>query len=120
MYYHIQAVFRFISMFEKVVLIPDVILQQSHVEAEDIDEDNAEGKAESHNIREKIYPEKCRRHSQSGDLHCGFFFLEPIPECDVDLWNKDFMQRSEELYDAMMNCHWEALDSVDSPIPSFS
>lgn len=53
MYYHIQAVFRFISMFEKVVLIPDVILQQSHVEAEDIDEDNAEGKAESHNIRGK-------------------------------------------------------------------
>uniref|UniRef100_A0A3Q2VWH0 tRNA selenocysteine-associated protein 1 n=1 Tax=Haplochromis burtoni TaxID=8153 RepID=A0A3Q2VWH0_HAPBU len=46
--------------------------------------------------------------------------VEPIPECDVDLWNKDFMQRSEELYDAMMNCHWEALDSVDSPIPSFS
>lgn len=58
--------------------------------------------------------------TQSGDLHCGFFFLEPIPECDVDLWNKDFMQRSEELYDAMMNCHWEALDSVDSPIPSVS
>lgn len=53
MYYHIQAVFRFISMFEKVVLIPDVILQQSHVEAEDIDEDNAEGKAESHTIRGK-------------------------------------------------------------------
>uniref|UniRef100_A0A3Q4GDC2 tRNA selenocysteine-associated protein 1 n=1 Tax=Neolamprologus brichardi TaxID=32507 RepID=A0A3Q4GDC2_NEOBR len=48
--------------------------------------------------------------SQSEDLHC-FFFLEPIPECDVDLWNKDFMQRSEELYDAMMNSHWEALDS---------
>lgn len=62
-------------------------VEQSHVEAEDIDEDNAE---------------------------------EPIPECDVDLWNKDFMQRSEELYYAMMNCHWEALDSVDSPIPSFS
>uniref|UniRef100_A0A3B4G3A3 tRNA selenocysteine-associated protein 1 n=1 Tax=Pundamilia nyererei TaxID=303518 RepID=A0A3B4G3A3_9CICH len=58
--------------------------------------------------------------SHHGDLHCCFFFLEPIPECDVDLWNKDFMQRSEELYDAMMNCHWEALDSVDSPIPSFS
>lgn len=50
----------------------------------------------------------------------ALLFLEPIPECDVDLWNKDFMQRSEELYDAMMNCHWEALDSVDSPIPSFS
>lgn len=58
--------------------------------------------------------------THSEDLHCCFFFLEPILECDVDLWNKDFMQRSEELYDAMMNSHWEALDSVDSPIPSFS
>ncbi|XP_051252169.1 tRNA selenocysteine 1-associated protein 1-like isoform X1 [Dicentrarchus labrax] len=45
---------------------------------------------------------------------------EPIPECDVEQWNKDFMQRSEELYDAMMTCHWEPMDSVDSPIPSFS
>lgn len=45
---------------------------------------------------------------------------EPIPECDVDQWNKDFMQRSEEFYDAMMNCHWEPLDSVNSPIPSLS
>lgn len=45
---------------------------------------------------------------------------EPIPECDVEVWNKDFMQRSEELYDAMMNCHWEPLDSVDSPISSLS
>ncbi|XP_040026589.1 tRNA selenocysteine 1-associated protein 1-like isoform X2 [Gasterosteus aculeatus] len=45
---------------------------------------------------------------------------EPIPECDVEQWNKDFMQRSEELYDAMMSCHWEPLDSVNSPIPSLS
>ncbi|KAM4556594.1 tRNA selenocysteine 1-associated protein 1-like [Fundulus diaphanus] len=45
---------------------------------------------------------------------------EPIPECDVELWNKDFMQHSEELYDALMNCHWEPLDSVDSPIPTLS
>ncbi|XP_037314391.1 tRNA selenocysteine 1-associated protein 1-like isoform X2 [Pungitius pungitius] len=45
---------------------------------------------------------------------------EPIPECDVQQWNLDFMQRSEELYDAMMSCHWEPLDSVNSPIPSLS
>uniref|UniRef100_A0A3Q2TWW7 tRNA selenocysteine-associated protein 1 n=1 Tax=Fundulus heteroclitus TaxID=8078 RepID=A0A3Q2TWW7_FUNHE len=45
---------------------------------------------------------------------------EPIPECDVELWNKDFMQHSEELYEALMNCHWEPLDSVDSPIPTLS
>ncbi|XP_028328972.1 tRNA selenocysteine 1-associated protein 1-like [Gouania willdenowi] len=44
---------------------------------------------------------------------------EPIPECNVDLWNKDFMQRSEELYDAMMNCHWESPDS-DVPVSSSS
>lgn len=59
--------------------------------------------------------------------HCGMcsndcwcYFAEPITECDVEQWNKDFMQRSEELYDAMMNCHWEPLDSVDSPIPPLS
>lgn len=62
-------------------------VEQSHVETEGIEEDNAE---------------------------------EPIPDCDVEQWNKDFMQRSEELYDAMMNCHWEPLDSVNSPIPSLS
>lgn len=45
---------------------------------------------------------------------------EPIPACDVEQWNKDFMLHSEELYDAMMNCHWEPLDSVQSPIPSLS
>uniref|UniRef100_A0A1A8RY99 tRNA selenocysteine-associated protein 1 n=1 Tax=Nothobranchius rachovii TaxID=451742 RepID=A0A1A8RY99_9TELE len=43
---------------------------------------------------------------------------EPIPECDTELWNKEFMQRSEEFYDAMMNCHWEPLDSIESPIPT--
>lgn len=55
-------------------------------------------------------------------VHIGAYcyFTEPIPECDVEQWNKDFMQRSEELYDAMMDCHWEPLDSVDSPIPSLS
>uniref|UniRef100_A0A8C7Y0U5 tRNA selenocysteine-associated protein 1 n=1 Tax=Oryzias sinensis TaxID=183150 RepID=A0A8C7Y0U5_9TELE len=45
---------------------------------------------------------------------------EPIPECNVEQWNKNYMERSEELYDALMNCHWEPLDSVDSPIPSLS
>ncbi|XP_072297027.1 tRNA selenocysteine 1-associated protein 1-like [Eucyclogobius newberryi] len=43
---------------------------------------------------------------------------EPLGVCDVDQWNKDFMQRSEELYEALMNCHWEPLDSMDLPAPS--
>ncbi|KAM9718426.1 tRNA selenocysteine 1-associated protein 1-like isoform 2-T2 [Menidia menidia] len=45
---------------------------------------------------------------------------EPIPDCDVDQWNRDFMQRSEELYEAMMSSHWLPLDCVDSPIPPLS
>ncbi|TNN51360.1 tRNA selenocysteine 1-associated protein 1-like [Liparis tanakae] len=45
---------------------------------------------------------------------------EPIPECDVEQWNKDFMQQSEELYDAMMSSRWEPLDSINSPIPALS
>lgn len=61
------------------------------------------------------------RYNEQRVLICAWWcFTEPIPECDVELWNKDFMQRSEELYDAMMNCHWEPLDSVDSPIPPSS
>ncbi|XP_061792726.1 tRNA selenocysteine 1-associated protein 1-like [Nerophis lumbriciformis] len=43
-----------------------------------------------------------------------------VEECDVEQWNKDFMQRSEELYNAMMDCHWEPLDSFDSAIPLLS
>ncbi|XP_003975598.2 tRNA selenocysteine 1-associated protein 1-like isoform X1 [Takifugu rubripes] len=45
---------------------------------------------------------------------------ESIPECDVEQWNKDYMERSEEFYDALMNSHWEPLDTVDAPIPSMS
>ncbi|CAN9503356.1 unnamed protein product [Ophioblennius macclurei] len=44
---------------------------------------------------------------------------ETISECDIDVWNKDFMQRSEELYDAMMNSQWESLDS-DVSVPTLS
>uniref|UniRef100_A0A8C6X077 tRNA selenocysteine-associated protein 1 n=1 Tax=Neogobius melanostomus TaxID=47308 RepID=A0A8C6X077_9GOBI len=48
------------------------------------------------------------------------FISDPLAVGDVDKWNKDFIQRSEELYEALMNSHWEPLDSVDSPIPSLS
>lgn len=54
------------------------------------------------------------------DFIVVIYLTESITECDVEQWNKDFMQRSEEFYDALMNCHWEPLDSIDSPIPSLS
>lgn len=47
-------------------------------------------------------------------------FPESIPECDVEQWNRDFLERSEEFYEALMSSRWEPLDSVDSPIPSMS
>uniref|UniRef100_A0AAV2JW13 tRNA selenocysteine-associated protein 1 n=1 Tax=Knipowitschia caucasica TaxID=637954 RepID=A0AAV2JW13_KNICA len=43
---------------------------------------------------------------------------DPLSVCDVDQRNKDFMQQSEELYEALMNCHWEPLNSMDSSVPS--
>jgi len=36
---------------------------------------------------------------------------------DVDALNKQYMERSEELYDSLMDCHWQPLDSVTSEIP---
>ncbi|XP_061695431.1 tRNA selenocysteine 1-associated protein 1-like isoform X2 [Syngnathoides biaculeatus] len=44
----------------------------------------------------------------------------PFQGCDVDQWNTDFIQHSEELYNALMDCHWEPLDSYDSAIPLLS
>lgn len=47
-------------------------------------------------------------------------FAVPFQECDVEQWNADLMQRSEELFDALMDCHWEPLDSFDSAVPLLS
>lgn len=41
---------------------------------------------------------------------------DPNPHVDVDMLNKEFMERSEELYDSLMDCHWQALDSVTSEV----
>lgn len=45
-------------------------------------------------------------------------FLDPQLYLDVDEMNRQFMETSEELYDALMNCHWQPLDTVTSDIPS--
>ncbi|NXH38643.1 TSP1L protein, partial [Dicaeum eximium] len=46
------------------------------------------------------------------------FFSDPQLYLDVDEMNRQFMETSEELYDALMNCHWQPLDTVTSDIPS--
>ncbi|NXD76113.1 TSP1L protein, partial [Halcyon senegalensis] len=57
-----------------------------------------------------------------GDAIChlylqGFYFLDPQLYFDVDEMNRQFMETSEELYDSLMNCHWQPLDTVTSDIP---
>ncbi|XP_069080256.1 tRNA selenocysteine 1-associated protein 1 isoform X3 [Pleurodeles waltl] len=42
---------------------------------------------------------------------------DPNPPLDVNEANKQFMEQSEELYDALMSCHWQPLDTVTSEIP---
>lgn len=43
---------------------------------------------------------------------------DPQPMTDVDALNRQYMDRSEELYDSLMQCHWQPLDSVTSAIPA--
>lgn len=43
---------------------------------------------------------------------------DPMPQLDVHEANKQFMEQSEELYDALMDCHWQPLDTVLSEIPA--
>ncbi|XP_036377448.1 tRNA selenocysteine 1-associated protein 1-like [Megalops cyprinoides] len=45
---------------------------------------------------------------------------DPSPPLDVDTLNREYMERSEELYDSLMNCHWQPLDCVTSEIPALS
>ncbi|XP_069769436.1 tRNA selenocysteine 1-associated protein 1-like [Narcine bancroftii] len=42
---------------------------------------------------------------------------DPDPNLDVDEINKQFMEQSEDLYDSLMNCHWQPLDTITSEIP---
>ncbi|XP_015204343.1 tRNA selenocysteine 1-associated protein 1 isoform X1 [Lepisosteus oculatus] len=42
---------------------------------------------------------------------------DPNPQMDVAEANRQFMDQSEELYDALMDCHWQPLDSASSSIP---
>ncbi|XP_036395167.1 tRNA selenocysteine 1-associated protein 1-like isoform X1 [Megalops cyprinoides] len=41
---------------------------------------------------------------------------DPNTELDVAEANRQFMEESEELYDALMDCHWPQLDSSDLPV----
>ncbi|XP_028837032.1 tRNA selenocysteine 1-associated protein 1-like [Denticeps clupeoides] len=41
---------------------------------------------------------------------------DPSVELDVVEANRVFMEESEELYDALIDCHWPALNSPDPPI----
>lgn len=59
-------------------------------------------------------------HTFFGSLsgHTGLRGADPAPHLDVHEANKQFMEQSEELYDALMDCHWQPLDTVSSEIPA--
>uniref|UniRef100_A0A2R8NCI6 tRNA selenocysteine 1-associated protein 1 C-terminal domain-containing protein n=1 Tax=Callithrix jacchus TaxID=9483 RepID=A0A2R8NCI6_CALJA len=42
---------------------------------------------------------------------------DPHLHLNIEESNQEFMVKSEELYDSLMNCHWQPLDTVDSEIP---
>lgn len=43
------------------------------------------------------------------------FLLEPSLGLDVVEANRQFMMDSEELYDALIDCHWPAFEFPDPP-----
>ncbi|XP_023368050.1 putative uncharacterized protein C6orf52 homolog [Otolemur garnettii] len=42
---------------------------------------------------------------------------DPNLHLNIEELNQEFMAKSEELYDSLMNCHWQPLDTVYSKIP---
>lgn len=58
-------------------------------------------------------------------MSCKTFFFsyallpsaDPNLHLNVEELNTKFMVKSEELYDSLMNCHWQPLDTVYSKIP---
>ncbi|XP_019651608.1 putative uncharacterized protein C6orf52 homolog isoform X4 [Ailuropoda melanoleuca] len=42
---------------------------------------------------------------------------DPNLHVNIEELNKEFMVKSEELYDSLMSCHWQPLDTVHSEIP---
>ncbi|XP_067856835.1 tRNA selenocysteine 1-associated protein 1-like [Heptranchias perlo] len=44
----------------------------------------------------------------------------PDLHLDIDEANQQFMERSEELYNTLMNCHWQPLDTITSEISALA
>ncbi|XP_028675707.1 tRNA selenocysteine 1-associated protein 1-like isoform X4 [Erpetoichthys calabaricus] len=42
---------------------------------------------------------------------------DPAPHTDVEEANRQFVEQSEELYDALVDCQWQPLDSASAEIP---
>ncbi|XP_075045667.1 tRNA selenocysteine 1-associated protein 1 isoform X2 [Mixophyes fleayi] len=57
---------------------------------------------------------------QAPEVYAEEELEDPSPSVDVNEANKDFMQQSDELYDALICCRWQPLDSVTSKIPTES
>ncbi|XP_025062012.1 tRNA selenocysteine 1-associated protein 1 isoform X1 [Alligator sinensis] len=61
-------------------------------------------------------PAQFEEPAAAAEINDDLITEDPQLFLDVDEMNKQFMERSEELYDALMNCHWQPLD-VTCEIP---
>ncbi|CAO2595833.1 Putative uncharacterized protein C6orf52 [Lemmus lemmus] len=43
---------------------------------------------------------------------------DPDLHLNIEESNNEFMAESEELYDSLMSCHWQPLDTILSNIPN--
>ncbi|KFV82867.1 tRNA selenocysteine 1-associated protein 1-like, partial [Struthio camelus australis] len=55
--------------------------------------------------------------SAMAEINDDLIIEDPQLHLDIDEMNRQFMETSEELYDSLMNCHWQPLDTVTSDIP---
>ena len=49
----------------------------------------------------------CMWGTDGGVIHAP---ADPDPKLDVDEANRELMEQGEEMYEALMNCHWQPLD----------
>lgn len=76
---------------------------------------SAETSSEEETILQKTPPEPQNKEECVSEEE---LFEDPDPPLDIDALNAEFMGRSEEMYDVLMNCHWQPLDTAISEIPA--
>ncbi|KAM9666616.1 uncharacterized protein C6orf52 homolog [Trichechus inunguis] len=92
-----------------------VISEGTTALAENRDEDSLEDKS-THCVCD-FTEEGSSIHFCSHSDEYKVWHINPHLHFNIETLNKEFMVKSEEFYDSLMNCHWQPLDTVHSEIP---